>query len=99
MINITLPDEKSNYVHRIGRVGRAERMGLAISLVSSVPEKVRLFNTSFKHVKVFFKVWYHGDWCKTRGRNCWNTNLVEEKGCCIWYNEPRVIHFQFVKIL
>lgn len=40
MINITLPDEKSNYVHRIGRVGRAERMGLAISLVSSVPEKV-----------------------------------------------------------
>lgn len=40
MINITLPDEKSNYVHRIGRVGRAERMGLAISLVSTVPEKV-----------------------------------------------------------
>lgn len=42
MINITLPDEKSNYVHRIGRVGRAERMGLAISLVSTVPEKVCL---------------------------------------------------------
>lgn len=40
VINVTLPDEKSNYVHRIGRVGRAERMGLAISLVSSVPEKV-----------------------------------------------------------
>ncbi|RZC39232.1 ATP-dependent RNA helicase Ddx1 [Asbolus verrucosus] len=71
MINVTLPDEKSNYVHRIGRVGRAERMGLAISLVSSVPEKV----------------WYHGEWCKSRGRNCWNTNLVEQKGCCIWYNE------------
>lgn len=34
MINITLPDEKSNYVHRIGRVGRAERMGLAISYVN-----------------------------------------------------------------
>lgn len=40
VINITLPDEKSNYVHRIGRVGRAERMGLAISLVATVPEKV-----------------------------------------------------------
>jgi ATP-dependent RNA helicase DDX1 len=40
IINVTLPDEKSNYVHRIGRVGRAERMGLAISLVSQVPEKV-----------------------------------------------------------
>lgn len=40
MINVTLPDEKSNYVHRIGRVGRAERMGLAFSIVSAVPEKV-----------------------------------------------------------
>ena len=40
MLNVTLPDEKSNYVHRIGRVGRAERMGLAISLVATVPEKV-----------------------------------------------------------
>lgn len=43
VINVTLPDEKSNYVHRIGRVGRAERMGLAISLVSTVPEKVALY--------------------------------------------------------
>jgi len=48
IINVTLPDEKSNYVHRIGRVGRAERMGLAISLVSKVPEKVLLvFNSNF----------------------------------------------------
>ncbi|GAB0093946.1 ATP-dependent RNA helicase Ddx1 [Sergentomyia squamirostris] len=52
-------------------VSRAERMGLAISLVASVPEKV----------------WYHGEWCKSRGRNCWNTNLTDQKGCCIWYNE------------
>jgi ATP-dependent RNA helicase DDX1 len=71
VINVTLPDEKSNYVHRIGRVGRAERMGLAISLVATVPEKV----------------WYHGQWCSSRGRNCWNTNLVEQKGCCMWYDE------------
>lgn len=49
MINVTLPDEKSNYVHRIGRVGRAERMGLAISLVSTVPEKV------FCQIKYFVK--------------------------------------------
>ncbi|RWS06321.1 ATP-dependent RNA helicase Ddx1-like protein [Dinothrombium tinctorium] len=40
VIQVTLPDEKANYVHRIGRVGRADRMGLAISLVSCVPEKV-----------------------------------------------------------
>lgn len=75
MINVTLPDEKSNYVHRIGRVGRAERMGLAISMVSSVPEKV----------------WFHGEWCSSRGRNCWNTNLTDQGGCCIWYNEPRYL--------
>lgn len=48
MINVTLPDEKSNYVHRIGRVGRAERMGLAISLVSTIPEKVKS-----KHLMLF----------------------------------------------
>lgn len=75
MINVTLPDEKSNYVHRIGRVGRAERMGLAISLVSTVPEKV----------------WYHGQWCSSRGKNCWNTNLVDQKGCCMWYNEKNYL--------
>lgn len=74
MINITLPDEKSNYVHRIGRVGRAERMGLAISLVSKVPEKV----------------WYHGEWCPSRGKKCQNTNLTDQAGCCVWYNEPNV---------
>ncbi|XP_047483483.1 ATP-dependent RNA helicase Ddx1-like isoform X1 [Penaeus chinensis] len=75
IINVTLPDEKSNYVHRIGRVGRAERMGLAISIVAAVPEKV----------------WYHGEWCPTRGRNCYNTRLTTEKGCCTWYNEPQYL--------
>ena len=37
VVNVTLPDSEENYVHRIGRVGRAERMGLAISLVRCVP--------------------------------------------------------------
>lgn len=82
VINITLPDEKSNYVHRIGRVGRAERMGLAISLVSSVPEKV----------------WYHGEWCSSRGRNCSNTRLTDESGCAIWYDEPRVKYLHLLLI-
>jgi ATP-dependent RNA helicase DDX1 len=40
VINMTLPDEIENYIHRIGRVGRVGRMGLAISLVSTVAEKV-----------------------------------------------------------
>ncbi|CAG0887653.1 unnamed protein product [Cyprideis torosa] len=75
LINVTLPDDKANYVHRIGRVGRAERMGLAISIVSDVPEKV----------------WYHGEWCSSRGRNCFNTRLTSEGGCCIWYNEMQFL--------
>lgn len=40
VIQVTLPDERANYIHRIGRVGRAERMGLAVSLVGTQPEKV-----------------------------------------------------------
>uniref|UniRef100_A0A146LC82 ATP-dependent RNA helicase n=2 Tax=Lygus hesperus TaxID=30085 RepID=A0A146LC82_LYGHE len=75
MLNVTLPDDKSNYVHRIGRVGRADRMGLAISFVSTVPEKV----------------WYHGEWCSSRGRNCYNTNTTDKGGCCVWYNEPQYL--------
>lgn len=75
VLNITLPDEKSNYVHRIGRVGRADRMGLAISFVSTVPEKV----------------WFHGEWCSSRGKNCYNTELTDRGGCCVWYNEPRYL--------
>jgi len=58
VINLTLPDESRDYVHRIGRVGRAERMGLAISIVSNHKEKVwyhscpsrgkKCFNTNLK---------------------------------------------------
>ncbi|XP_065344999.1 ATP-dependent RNA helicase Ddx1 [Cloeon dipterum] len=70
IINMTLPDDKTNYVHRIGRVGRAERMGLAISLVSTCQEKV----------------WYHGQWCKSHGKNCFDTNK-----CCIWQNEMQYL--------
>lgn len=74
VINVTLPDEKQNYIHRIGRVGRAERMGLAISLVATVKEKV----------------WYHSN-CANKGRGCYNTNLTDRGGCCIWYNEPQIL--------
>lgn len=74
VIQVTLPDEKTNYVHRIGRVGRAERMGLAVSLVAAVPEKV----------------WFHSN-CRNKGKNCFNTNLTERGGCCIWYHEMQLL--------
>ena len=42
VVNMTLPDRSEDYIHRVGRVGRADTLGLAISLVSTVKEKVRL---------------------------------------------------------
>jgi ATP-dependent RNA helicase DDX1 len=40
VIQMTMPDDIENYIHRIGRCGRADRMGLAISLVATAREKV-----------------------------------------------------------
>ena len=37
---MSLPDRPEDYLHRVGRVGRADAPGLALSLVSEVPEKV-----------------------------------------------------------
>ncbi|GFR65853.1 ATP-dependent RNA helicase DDX1 [Elysia marginata] len=36
------------------------------------------------------KVWYHSN-CNTRGRGCYNTNLTDYGGCCIWYDEPKLM--------
>jgi ATP-dependent RNA helicase DDX1 len=76
VINMTLPDEPEHYIHRIGRVGRADRMGLAISIVAAEGVEER--------------VWYHSN-CSNRGKGCYNRNLVEKGGCTIWYNEPRIL--------
>ncbi|KAL6067962.1 ATP-dependent RNA helicase ddx1 [Balamuthia mandrillaris] len=40
VINYTLPALPEDYIHRVGRVGRADRMGLAISIVAAGKEKV-----------------------------------------------------------
>lgn len=81
VINMTLPDEPENYLHRIGRVGRADRMGLAISLVSAKPPPPS---------KGSEKVWYHSK-CRDRGKDCHNTALLENGGCTIWYDEPKLL--------
>ena len=46
------------------------------------------FIATFQFVK---QVWYHGEWCSSRGRNCNNTKLTDNGGCCIWYNEPQYL--------
>ena len=71
VVNMTLPDRAEDYIHRIGRVGRADRMGLAFSIVAEDG--------------VGEQVWYHK--CANRGKNCSNRKLVEDGGCTIWYDE------------
>lgn len=96
VIQTTLPDDIENYIHRIGRCGRAERMGLAISIVATEKEKV----------------WYHKCPSRGKDCKPWpgNTKLtipfgpdqklrprddanwiIDEGGCCIWYDEPDLI--------
>jgi len=96
VVQMTLPDDVENYIHRIGRCGRAERMGLAISLVSTQREKV----------------WYHkcpskGKNCMPRPGNTKLTVpfapdgkplqcdaaqwIVDEGGCTVWYDEPQIL--------
>jgi len=75
VINMTLPDEAENYIHRIGRVGRAERMGLAISIVAGDPVKE--------------KVWYHK--CANRGKGCSNRADASAGGCTVWYDEAALL--------
>lgn len=74
VINYTLPDKASDYVHRVGRVGRADRTGLAISLIATQQEKV----------------WFHKN-CKGKDSGCRNTKLLDDGGCCMWYNEPEYL--------
>jgi ATP-dependent RNA helicase DDX1 len=40
LVNVTMSDKTENYIHRVGRVGRSEYMGLAISLVAQQKEAV-----------------------------------------------------------
>eukprot|EP00878_Enallax_costatus_P008760 GHUV01009156.1.p1 GENE.GHUV01009156.1~~GHUV01009156.1.p1 ORF type:complete len:518 (+),score=137.30 GHUV01009156.1:119-1672(+) len=77
VVNMTLPDKSEDYIHRVGRVGRADHLGLAISLVSSAPEKVW-----FCTVKGY-KPWLEPD--------ASNTKTQEEGGQTIWYNEQQLL--------
>ena len=75
VINMNLPDDPEVYIHRVGRVGRNNRLGLAISIVAPAFAKE--------------KVWYHR--CKNKGAGCKNTSLVEKGGCCIWQDENEML--------
>ncbi|KAK9791611.1 hypothetical protein WJX73_009998 [Symbiochloris irregularis] len=77
MVNMTLPDKSEDYIHRVGRVGRQGVLGLAVSLVSTVPEKV----------------WYctvkgYTPWVNPKPGD---KRTREEGGHTIWYEEPQLI--------
>ena len=42
VFNCDIPDENQDYVHRIGRTGRAKRQGVAVSFVAGFPSKIRM---------------------------------------------------------
>ena len=42
VFNCDVPDENQDYIHRIGRTGRARRQGVAVTLVADYPSKMRI---------------------------------------------------------
>ena len=42
VFNCDIPDENQDYIHRIGRTGRAKRQGVAVSLIADYPSKMRI---------------------------------------------------------
>jgi len=42
VFNCDVPDENQDYVHRIGRTGRAKRKGVAVTFISDYPAKMRI---------------------------------------------------------
>ncbi|MDY5612532.1 DEAD/DEAH box helicase [Dysosmobacter sp.] len=42
VFNCDVPDENQDYIHRIGRTGRAKRQGIAVSLIADYPSKMRI---------------------------------------------------------
>ena len=48
VFNCDVPDENQDYVHRIGRTGRARRQGVAVSLIADYPAKMRIDDIASK---------------------------------------------------
>ena len=42
VFNCDVPDENQDYVHRIGRTGRAKRHGIAVTFIADYPAKMRI---------------------------------------------------------
>jgi ATP-dependent RNA helicase DDX1 len=77
VIQMTLSEDIDDYIHRIGRVGRSDTLGLAITIVSPEEEE---------------KVWYHTCSNRNANNTCFNRQLISTgKGCCKWISEKQII--------
>ena len=63
VFNYDVPDELENYIHRVGRTGRAKRHGVAYTLVASVTEAVRMRDIARNHRMDIQLLKYDQDGC------------------------------------
>ena len=61
VFNCDVPDENQDYVHRIGRTGRAKRQGVAVSLIADYPSKMRIDDIAQKTRNVITPVTFGED--------------------------------------
>ena len=63
VFNCDVPDENQDYVHRIGRTGRAKRQGVAVTLIADYPSKRRIDDIAQKTRNVITPVRFdeHGN--------------------------------------
>jgi len=52
VVNFDMPEDASNYIHRIGRTGRAEKEGVAISFVTEKEEVMLVEVESLMNMKI-----------------------------------------------
>lgn len=104
VINVTLPDLPQTYLHRAGRVGRADRLGLAVALVATVDERVWHCKKGTKPPCKDTTDYDKGGKCEfLRGRensgvillyfahrlDVFTHALLLVPGNCFWYSEPK----------
>mmetsp|Transcript_23355 Transcript_23355/g.73949 ORF Transcript_23355/g.73949 Transcript_23355/m.73949 type:complete len:837 (-) Transcript_23355:177-2687(-) len=96
VIQMTLPDDIENFIHRIGRCGRAERMGLAIALVATEREKVWYHKCQSRgarcmpapgNTKLTIPFGGDGNVLPSSEEKWW----IDEGGCTVWHDESDLL--------
>jgi len=61
VFNCDVPDENQDYIHRIGRTGRAKRQGVAVTFVADYPAKLRMDDIASKTRNEIIPVTFDAD--------------------------------------